>query len=91
MNNQLGQVFTSSSDPKELGMMVKGLLMSAVPVIVILSKQFGIEGLDSNILTESVDVISNATIAVTAAVSSVMIAFGFLRKVYNNIKGIVNK
>ena len=92
MNKQLGQAFMSSSNPEELGMMVKGLLMGAVPMLLFGFRAFGVEGLNESILTNSVDSVAAATQAVTAAVASVMVAFGFLRKIFNAIKKtFVNK
>lgn len=64
----------SSANPEKVAMTFRGVALALLPLIIMVAKGFSLDLSESEI----VEVIE----AVTLAISSVMIVFGLVRKVY---------
>lgn len=68
----------SSENPEQLSLTIKGLLMFAVPIIVTVAKQNGVEVLESDIIS----FIDSVYVAIATTITLV----GLLRKFRNSFK-----
>lgn len=82
----ISRLTSSSSNPEQMSMTVKGLGVLLIPVIVRLAELYGISGLDESFMTTVLESVTEAIQAVTLATGSVLTALGFLRKVFNAFK-----
>lgn len=71
------KLITSSSDPEKLSATVKGLLVSVLPIIMLLTH---FNEMEANTLITN---ISNLVFFLTAGYSAGMTVFGLLRKLYH--------
>ena len=82
MDKVFKSVVMSSADPKKLGMTVSGILVAGIVPVMLLVRAFGVEGIDEPLLTQTIDSIAMVVQSAAALVSSLMVAFGFGRKIY---------
>lgn len=82
MNKMLASSLTSSSDPKQLSLTVRGVLVAVVPLVAVGIKLAGGE-LDDSQVQAIVDGVSEAVFLFGSAVSVIMMVVGLIRKVYN--------
>lgn len=78
----MNKVLASSSDPKQLSLTVRGVLVTVVPLVAVVIKVAGGE-LDDSSVQAIVDGVSEAVFLFGSAVSVVMMVAGLVRKVYN--------
>lgn len=78
----MNKAFASSSDPKQLSLTVRGVLVAVVPLVAVAIKLAGGE-LDDGQVQAIVDGVSEAVFLFGSAVSVVMMVVGLVRKVYN--------
>lgn len=73
------KIFQSSVDPNELALTIKGLLVGLVPILMLLVGLNHISvGQDQ--VSGIIDALSNIVIGIGSVVSSVMVAWGLIRK-----------
>lgn len=82
MDKIIQKAIQSSSDPKKTSMTVKGILLSLAPIAIAIMSSQGVEGAES--------VYGQLVETVTAFISASLIAFGASRKLYNEIKTLLN-
>lgn len=76
---KLPTLLRSSYDPNKLGLTVRGFLVGLVPLVLVLSGATG-AGVDASALTQAIDAVVSALVAIATAISSIMVALGLLRK-----------
>lgn len=77
----LEKIFQSSQNQEKLSLTIKGILLSFVPVILVIIRGAGLEGVDTNFLTEFIENITIAMQQFFALVSTLTILWGLARKV----------
>lgn len=82
LNTLLKSIILSSKDPAKVSLTLRGILLQVVPVILVVSKLYGIETLDESALTALAEVITEIVAGVLSLVSVVMIAWGLVRKIF---------
>ena len=75
----------SSVDPAKLSLTIKGILIGLVPVIIIIAKGFDVD-LNNDELNQTIEAIVAVIVNIGLFSSSVMFAFGLIRKVVNKFK-----
>ena len=78
----MNKLLASSSDPKQLSLTVRGVLVAIVPLVAVVIRAAGGE-LDDSQVQLIIDNVSNAVFLFGSAVSLVMMVAGLIRKVYN--------
>lgn len=81
----LDKALASSVNPEELSLTVKGLLVAAVPVAMIVVRAAG-HNIDQSQLQAVVEASVNVVAALGALASSVMVAIGVIRKLVRAFK-----
>ena len=71
----MNKLFTSSADPKQLSLTVRGILLAVLPILIALS------GVDEATATGIVDTIVDITFYGTTLFSLVVTLYGLLRKI----------
>lgn len=84
--NILHEITRSSSDPKKLGMTVRGILVGLIPVVTTFSSYYGLQGVDHAFLMPIIDQTVDTLNLVFTAVSALLVTGGMLRKAYNTFK-----
>lgn len=79
----MNKLLASSSDPKQLSLTVRGVLVAVVPLVAVVIKLAGGE-LNSGDVQAIIDNVSNAVFLFGSAVSVVMMVAGLVRKVYKS-------
>lgn len=77
---QIPKIFSSSVDPQKLALTVKGLILGIIPVVLFVSGTAQIN-LGQQDLTSFADATFNAIIAVSSALSAIMVVVGIIRKI----------
>lgn len=77
-NAKTKKLFGSSANPEKLAMTWKGIILSLLPIIIMFAQRANVDVTETQ-LVELVE-------AVSAAISSLMIVFGLLRKLYYKVK-----
>lgn len=80
--NMNKKFYLSSANPNELAMTIKGLLLSVVPLILLVTKTNGFTEVGEAELNTFIEGVVNAIIAITGAVAALQVVYGSLRKVY---------
>ena len=75
----------SSVNPEKLALTIKGVLLAVITIVVSIGGIFGVT-LDVGELTTIVDSIQNAIVAISAAISAVMVVYGGIRKIILRFK-----
>ena len=78
----MNKLLASSSDPKQLSLTVRGVLVAVVPLVAVAIRLAGGEINDGDVQA-IVDNVSNAVFLFGSAVSVVMMVAGLVRKVFN--------
>lgn len=78
----MNKLLASSSDPKQLSLTVRGVLVAVVPLVAVVIRAAGGE-LDDSQVQVIIDGVSEAVFLFGSAVSAVMMLVGLVRKVYN--------
>jgi hypothetical protein len=77
-NMEKGKWFNSSADATALSITIKGILIAWIPMIIAIGQFFDL-AITQETLTELIQ-------SLTAIISSVMIVFGIIRKIYYKIE-----
>lgn len=77
----MNKLLASSSDPKQLSLTVRGVLVAVVPLVAVVIRVAGGE-LDDSQVQVIIDSVSNAVFMFGSAVSLIMMVAGLIRKVY---------
>jgi uncharacterized membrane protein len=77
---QIPKFLTSSVNPEQLGLTVKGLLVAIIPTVLLIAGLTHLN-LGQTDLTSLADAIVEATVAISTAVSAVMVVVGLIRKI----------
>lgn len=77
----MNKLLASSSDPKQLSLTVRGVLVAVVPLVAVVIRAAGGE-LDDSQVQVIIDSVSNAVFMFGSAVSLIMMVAGLIRKVY---------
>ncbi len=75
----MNKLITSSVNPKELSLTVKGILVGVVPIAMLIIRAAGAE-ISQEEIQQVIVVITDVVAALGTLVSSVMVAFGVIRK-----------
>lgn len=78
--NKYPKLLGSSIDPYKLSMTIKGLIIGAIPVLVLLGRLTGVD-LDPGTLNDLADSAENTILIIGTAVSSVVTLVGVIRKI----------
>jgi hypothetical protein len=78
----MNKLLASSSDPKQLSLTVRGVLVAVVPLVAVVIRAAGGE-LDDSQVQAIIDGVSEAVFLLGSAVSAVMMVAGLVRKAYN--------
>jgi len=76
--NNMNKWYNSSSNPEELSLTIRGILLAWVPMIITIGQFFRID-ITQELLIELIQ-------TATATISALMILWGVLRKIYNKFK-----
>ncbi len=76
----LPKFLTSSVDPEKLGLTVKGFLVGVIPVVLLVAGLTHIN-VGQQDLSALVDGIVNLTVAISTALSGLMVLIGIVRKI----------
>lgn len=77
----VGGMLRSSQDGARVSLTIKGLMLQIIPIVLLATHLFGIEGVDEGMLTTMIDVMTNLISVGIEFVSLMMIAWGLIRKV----------
>lgn len=77
----MNKLLASSSDPKQLSLTVRGVLVAVVPLVAVVIRVAGGE-LDDSQVQVIIDSVSNAVFMFGSAISLIMMVAGLIRKVY---------
>ena len=78
----MNKLLASSSDPKQLSLTVRGVLVAVVPLVAVVIRLAGGEIGDGDVQA-IIDNVSNAVFLFGSAISVIMMVAGLIRKVYN--------
>lgn len=81
----MNKLLASSSDPKQLSLTVRGILVAIVPLVATVIKLAGGE-LDGDSAKLVVDTVSDGVFLFSSAISAVLVVVGLVRKVWNSFK-----
>lgn len=81
----MNKLLASSSDPKQLSLTIKGVLVLILPLAAVAMKAAGHQ-VDEELLKNGIDLLSDAIIAIGSAVSAVALVVGAVRKIVNSSK-----
>ena len=81
----MNKLLASSSDPKQLSLTIKGVLVLILPLAAVAMKAAGHQ-VDEELLKNGIDLLSDAIIAIGGAVSAVALVVGAVRKIVNSFK-----
>ena len=76
---QIPKFLTSSVNPEQLGLTIKGLLVAIIPTVLLVAGLTHLN-LGQEDLTNLADAIVSATVAISTAVSAIMVVVGLVRK-----------
>ena len=76
------RLLSSSANPENISMTVKGLVVSLIPILIYLGNKQGLD-LDQNTVIAIID-------EVFTFVSALFVVFGMGRKIYYEITGLLN-
>ena len=77
---QIPKFLSSSVDPEQLGLTIKGLLVAIIPTVLLIAGVAHIN-LGQADLSQFVDATVNVVIAVSTALSAFMVLVGIVRKI----------
>ena len=85
MNKFIDWFVNSSKDPTRLATTMKGLILGALPIILIVSKMLGLEigEIDVGLVAEAIESI---IIYVFGTVSAIIFIYGFFRKIVISLR-----
>lgn len=84
MINMWEKLFASSADSKQVSLTIKGVLTLIVPLAGMILNHFG-HSLDDSTTEQLTEVLTNVIVAGSTLVSTVMILWGMLRKLYYSV------
>ena len=76
----MNKFLASSANPEKLSLTIRGILVGLVPIVLLVSGAMNIQMAQVE-LTELIDSVVRVVITITAALSAVMTAYGFIRKI----------
>ena len=85
MNKFIDWFIISSANPEKLAATVKGLILGALPIILIVSKMLGLEIGESDVGLV-VQAIENVIIYVFGTISAIIFIYGFFRKIVISLR-----